>query len=64
MSARRIWHLVADATDPGPLPYIVIRIDTSVRCHAGVEGTVVSVHASRVEAEAIAAALDRQRADA
>lgn len=57
---RTVWHVVADLIDPGPRPYAVIRVDTSVRSGSGVEGTVVSLHSERFEAEGECHRLDRE----
>lgn len=60
MTQQTIWYQVADLTDPTAEPYMVLRIDASVRRGAtGVEGEVISLHWSRDEAEARAAALSR-----
>lgn len=53
--ARTIWHVVADVTIPSPEPFMVLRVDTSIKCDNGVEGTVISLHSIREEAEANAA---------
>lgn len=58
MTQQTIWYQVADLIEPAAEPYIVIRIDTSVRSGAtGVEGEIVSLHWDRAEAEARALSL-------
>jgi hypothetical protein len=51
---RTIWYVVADLTDPAAEPFAVLRVDTTIRREGGVEGTVVSLHWQREEAERIA----------
>lgn len=52
---RAVWYLVADLTEPAAEPFAVISADTSARCDGGgVEGTVVSLHWQREEAERVA----------
>lgn len=58
---QAIWHVVADLTDPSPRPYAVIRVDTSVKSGSGVEGTVVSLHTERFEAEGECHRLNREK---
>lgn len=60
IASRSIWHLVADVTQPNPEPFCVIRVDTSVRRDSGVEGTIVSLHPTREEAEERAVELDEE----
>jgi hypothetical protein len=61
MSERTIWHMVAELHNPQPEPFAVIRADTSVRKGNGVEGTVISVHMRRDEAEKICRDLDGEK---
>lgn len=61
MNERTVWHMVADLHNPAPEPFAVIRADTSIKSGGGVEGTVVSLHHTREEAEAIARALDGEK---
>lgn len=61
MAPRTIWHMVADLHNPKAEPFAVIRADTSVKSGDGVEGTVISVHWDRAEAEAIARNLDGEK---
>jgi hypothetical protein len=57
---QTIWYQVATLNNPSAEPYIVLRIDTSVKSGAtGVEGEVVSLHWDRADAEARVAALSR-----
>jgi hypothetical protein len=58
MSEQTIWHMVADLNEPKAEPFAVIRTDTSIRKGNGVEGTIVSLHWLREEAEAVAHDLD------
>lgn len=51
---RTVWYLVADLTEPAAEPFAVISADVSVRREGGVEGTVVSLHWRREEAERVA----------
>lgn len=61
MSERTIWHMVADLHNPKAEPFAVIRADTSIKSGCGVEGTVVSVHWDRAEAEYVARNLDGEK---
>lgn len=54
MAEQTIWYLVGDVTNPGAEPFAVFRVDTSIKREGGVEGTVVSLHWQREEAERIA----------
>ncbi len=55
MSERTIWYIVSDMYSPKVEPFAVIRVDMS-ECHGdAVEGTVVSLHWEREEAERIVA---------
>lgn len=54
MAERTVWYVVGDATNPAAEPFILMRVDTSIKRDGGVEGTVVSVHWQREEAERIA----------
>lgn len=58
---RTIWHMVADLHEPTAEPFAVIRADTSIRKMNGVEGTVISLHWSREEAEKICRDLDGEK---
>jgi hypothetical protein len=51
---RTVWYVVADMTQPGGEPFVVLSVDTSIKRDGGVEGTVVSLHWQREEAERIA----------
>jgi hypothetical protein len=51
MTDRTIWFQVFDITKPAAEPFMVVRIDTSIRRGTGCEGTVVSLHWNRVVAE-------------
>ena len=53
MTQRTVWYLVGDLTEPAAEPFAVFRVDTSVQREGGVEGTVVSLHWQREEAERI-----------
>ncbi len=57
---RSIWHVVADLTNPSAEPFMVMRVDTSIRREGGVEGTVMSLHWRRDEAESRARELDEE----
>lgn len=61
MSERTIYHMVADLHNPKAEPFAVIRADTSVRKGDGIEGTVISVHWNREEAEVECLRLDGER---
>lgn len=54
MTERTVWYVVADLNAPAAEPFAVLSVDTSVRREDGVEGTVVSLHWQREEAERIA----------
>ena len=53
VTARTVWYVVCDITQPAAEPFIVMRVDTSIRRDGGVEGTVVSLHWRREDAERI-----------
>ena len=53
-----IWHGVFDLYNPSPEPYAVIRVDSDKRSGSGVEGTIVSLHLDRAEAQRIADGLN------
>lgn len=54
MTERKVWYMVGDLTDPAAEPFAVFRVDTSVRDELGaLEGTVVSLHWQREEAERV-----------
>lgn len=53
MTERTIWYVVGDLTNPAGEPFVVMSVDTSVGREGGVEGTVVSLHWRREEAERI-----------
>lgn len=57
MTDQTVWYVVADLTDPVAEPFAVLSVDTSIRREGGVEGTVVSLHWQRAEAENAARAL-------
>lgn len=50
---RTVWYAVFDLNKPAPEPFAVISVDTSVKRSGGVEGTIVSLHMIREEAERI-----------
>jgi hypothetical protein len=50
---RTVWYMVADLNTPSPEPFAVISVDATEKCGNGVEGTVVSLHMMREEAERI-----------
>lgn len=55
MSERTVWYVVADITIPTSAePFVLMSVDTSVRRDKGCEGTVISLHWLREEAERIA----------
>jgi len=58
---RTVWHVVADLNNPPAEPFMVLRVDTSVRREIGVEGSVVSLHWTREEAERACLALDGEK---
>lgn len=51
MAERTIWHVVADLKNPSPELFAVLRVDTTIQREGGVEGTVVSLHMTKEEAE-------------
>ncbi len=53
MAERTVWYVVGDLCTPGAEPYCVMSVDTSIKREGGVEGTVVSLHWQREEAERI-----------
>ena len=53
MNRRSIWYVVGDLTSPMGRPFAVLKVDTSIRRENGVEGTVISLHSQREEAERI-----------
>lgn len=50
---RVIWYVVGELSNPGAEPFCVMSVDTSIKREGGVEGTVVSLHWRREEAERI-----------
>lgn len=55
MTERTVFYLVGDVTSPTALErFAVFRVDTSIKRDGGVEGTVISLHCQREEAERIA----------
>lgn len=55
MSKRTVWYVVADITiQTSAEPFVLMSVDTAVRREGGVEGTVISLHWTREEAERIA----------
>ena len=59
MIQQTIWYQVADVHNPSAEPYMVLRIDTSIRREGGVQEEVISLHWTRDEAEARATTLSR-----
>lgn len=57
---RMIWHIIADLNNPMAEPFAVIRTDASIRSGDGVEGTVISLHWERADAEAACRGLDEK----
>lgn len=53
MTDRTIWYAVGDLINPAAEPFAVFSIDTSIKREVGVEGTVVSLHWQREEAERV-----------
>jgi len=53
MTQRRVWYMVADVTEPKAEPFAVFSVDTGIIRNGGVEGTVISLHWNREEAERI-----------
>jgi hypothetical protein len=53
MAERTVWYVVADLNSPAAEPFAVMSVDTSIKRDGGVEGTVVSLHTIREEAERI-----------
>jgi hypothetical protein len=49
-----VWYAVFDLESPEAEPFALLSVDTSVKRGNGVEGTVVSLHWQREEAERIA----------
>lgn len=62
ISNRTIWYMVGDVTDAKAEPFVLMSVDTSVRHDGGVEGTVVSLHWTRDEAQRIADAFNEREA--
>jgi hypothetical protein len=58
---RTIWHVVADLKNPTAEPFMVLRVDTSIARGNGVEGTAISFHWSREEAERKCLELDGEK---
>lgn len=55
-TSPKIFYEVADVIKPDPEPFAVLKIDTGKPREGGVEGTVMSLHMTRSEADAYAAA--------
>lgn len=53
MNKRTVWYVVGELKNPSPEPFCVMSVDTSIRREGGVEGTVVSLHMVKEEAERI-----------
>lgn len=53
MTERTVWCVVGELSNPGSEPFCVMSVDTSVKREGGVEGTVVSLHWQREEAERV-----------
>lgn len=51
--SQTIWYALAELTNPAAEPFAVISADTSIRQGGGVEGTIVSLHWDRGEAQRI-----------
>lgn len=60
--AQRIWYVVAEIHNPEPYPFMVLRIDTDIKREGGVEGTVISMHSFRSEAQAMVDRLNIDKA--
>ena len=60
---RTIFYEVADLIKPAAEPFMVVRIDVAIRKGAGCEGTVMSLHWQRNEAEARARELSEEEAN-
>lgn len=58
LSKRTVWYMVGDLTNPAAEPFAVFKVDTSIRREGGVEGTVVSLHWQREEAERVVRGLN------
>lgn len=67
MTGQTIWYQVADLNNPSAEPFMVLRVDTSVRRGTGVEAEVVSLHWTRDRCGSASsralAVLSRQGAD-
>jgi hypothetical protein len=50
---RKIWRVVAELSNPSPEPFAVMEFDTSKWVGDALEGTVVSLHMMREEAEKV-----------
>jgi len=61
--AHAIWYQVVTLNRPAAEPFVVVRVDVSVRREGGVEGTVESLHWARDEAEARAQELTEAMTD-
>ena len=55
-----IRYVVGDLTEPTAQPFVVLKVDTSIRREGGVEATVVSLHWRREEAELVCKQLERK----
>ena len=53
MSERTIWDVVVELRNPSPEPFAVLRVDTTKMRDGGIEGTVISLHMMKEEAERI-----------
>jgi hypothetical protein len=53
MSERTVWYALAELRNPSPEPFAVMSVDVSGERGAPIEGTVVSLHMMKEEAERI-----------
>lgn len=51
MDQRTVWDCLIELRNPSPEPFAVLRVDTKKRRDGGIEGTIVSLHMIREEAE-------------
>lgn len=50
---QTVWYVIAELHNPEPKPFAIIRVDTAIKRESGVEGTVISLHSFREEAQAM-----------
>lgn len=53
MGDRTIWYALIELRNPQPEPFAVMSVDITAKRDGGLEGTIVSLHDLREEAERV-----------